>query len=260
MATPVKVKDVLYAVSTQLQDVAPQFERYTQRELVTWLNEGQRAIAKYVPLSCSRVDAIKLVPGTRQSIYKILAADVKPGDNSDSKDVYGIALISLIRNMGSNGLTPGRAIKILDRETLDSFTPNWHTATGDVVEGYIYNPNIPQIFYVTPGVPANKNVWVEIQFVANPEQVSESGSYGMDGTDTTVVTIDEHNTDDLIDYILARAYAKDSESSSVAMANLYGQKFVSSINAQATAVTGVNPNLRWAAGAITAPVPTPKAA
>lgn len=260
MAAPTKVKDILFAVSTQLQDVDPQFERYTSRELVTWLNEGQKAIAKYVPSACSRVDAIKLVPGTKQQITRVLAADVKPGDGSTAKDLYGIALMSLIRNMGSDGQTPGRAIRVLDRETLDAFTPNWHSQTGDYIEGFVYDPRTPQVFYVTPGVKAAATLWVEAQLMANPDEVDVNGSYGMNGTDTTLVSIDEQNTDDLVNYILARAYAKDSESSNVVMSNTYGQQFVSSINAQAAAITGVNPNLRWSAGGMTAPVPTPRSA
>lgn len=260
MAAPTKVKDILFAVSTQLQDVDPQFERYTSRELVTWLNEGQKAIAKYVPSSCSRVDAIKLSPGTKQQITKVAAANVKPGDGSTAKDLYAIALSSLIRNMGSDGQTPGRAIRVLDRETLDAFTPDWHTKTGDYVEGFIYDPRTPQVFYVTPGVKAAATLWVEAQLIANPDEVDTAGSYGKDGNDATLVSIDEANTDDLVNYILARAYAKDSESSNVQMATMYGQQFVSSINAQATAIAGVNPNLRWSAGGVTAPVPTPRTA
>lgn len=258
MAAPTKVKDVLFAVSTQLQDVDPQFDRWTQRELVTWLNEGQKAIAKYVPSSCSRVDAIKLAAGTKQSINKILAANVKPGDGSNAVDVYGIALMSLIRNMGTDGLTPGQAIRLVDRESLDSYTPGWHTETGDSISGYVYDPRTPQVFYITPGIKAGATRWAEIQYVANPAEIPVDGSYGMDGNDTTTVTIDESNTDDLTNYILARAYAKDSESSNMQVSTMYGQTFVSSINAQATAITGVNPNLRWSAGGLNAPAPAPR--
>ena len=258
MASPTKVKDILFAVSTQLQDVDPQFERWTQRELVSWLNEGQKAIAKYVPSSCSRVDAIKLSPGTKQSITKIVAANVKPGDGSTATDVYAIALSSLVRNMGSDGQTPGRAIRVLDRETLDAFTPDWHTKTGDYVEGFVFDPTTPQVFYVTPGVKSTGSLWVEAKLIANPDEIPVEGSYGQDSTDTTVVSIDEQNTDDLINYILARALAKDIEPANAQMSMTYGQQFVSSINAQAAAITGVNPNLRWSSGGLNAPAPTPR--
>lgn len=259
MAAPTKVKDILFAVSSQLQDVDPQFERWTQRELVTWLNEGQKAIAKYVPSSCSRVDAIKLSPGTKQAITKILAANIKPGDGSAAKDVYAIALTSLVRNMGGDGETPGRAIRVLDRETLDAFTPDWHTQTGDYVEGFVFDPRTPQVFYVTPGIkPAG--LWVEAQLIANPEEVVLTGDYSKDSADETPISIDEQNTDDLVNYILSRAFAKDIEPANIQMAAMYGQQFVTSINAQAAAITGVNPNLRWSAGGINAPAPAPRTA
>ena len=258
MAAPTKIKDILFAVSTQLQDVDPQFERYTQRELVTWLNEGQKAIAKYVPSSCSRVDAVKLVAGTKQSILKIPAANVLRDGSNPAADVFGIAVMSIVRNMGSNGLTPGKAVRISDRETLDSFQPGWHTETGTEIAGYVYDPKTPQIFFVTPGVKSDVTVWVDLQYAFNPPEIPADGSYGMDGTSTTAVGVDESNTDDLVNYILARAYAKDSESSNVAMSSMYGQQFVSSINAQAAAITGVNPNLRWSSGGLNAPAPTPR--
>ena len=258
MAAPTKVKDILFAVSTQLQDVDPQFERYTQRELVTWLNEGQKAIAKYVPLSCSRVDAIKLVPGTKQSIHKIPAARVLRDGVNPAEDVYGISVMSIICNMGSDGLTPGKAVRLSDHETMDAFYPNWPAETGTEVVNYLYSPKTPQIFYVIPGVKPDASMWVDVQYTFNPPEVPTSGSYGMNGTDATTIGIDESNTDDLVNYILARSYAKDSESSNVAMATMYGNQFVSSINAQATAITGVNPNLRWSSGGLNAPAPTPR--
>ena len=259
MTAPTKIKDILFAVSTQLQDVDPQFDRYSQRELVTWLSEGQKAIAKYVPSSCARVDAVKLVSGTKQQILRIPAANVLRDGAALTEDVFGIAVMAPVRNMGTDGLTPGRAIRVVDRETLDSYTPAWHTETGTEITGYVYDPRTPQVFFVTPGVKAGSTVWVDLQYAFNPPEISQSGSYGMDGTDTTPVGIDESNTDDLINYILARSYAKDSESSNLQASTMYGQTFVSSINAQATAITGVNPNLRWSSGGLNAPAPTPRA-
>ena len=127
MAAITLVKDVLYQVSVQLHDINPQFNRWTSRELVSWLNDGQRAIAKYVPTSCSRVDAVKLQPGTKQNIDSVTSASIVPGDGSSAVNVQGNALQSVIRNMGVNGQTPGKAIRITDRETLDVNDPNWHT-------------------------------------------------------------------------------------------------------------------------------------
>lgn len=239
------VKDVLYRVSVQLHDLSPQFNRWTSRELVSWLNDGQRAIAKYVPTSCSRVDAIKLVPGTRQSIDYVAAASIVPGDGSSAVNVQGNALQELIRNMGTNGTTPGKAIRIADRETMDANDPNWHTATASAVSLFVYDPRTPKIFYVSPGVPSATDVWVELSWLTDPADVSVTGSYAWDGSDTTKISIDDKFTDDLVNYILARAYLKDAEAAANGnQALVAAQMFTSSINSQAAAITGVNPNLR----------------
>jgi hypothetical protein len=245
MAAKTLVKDVLYRVSVQLHDVSPQFNRWTSRELVSWLNEGQRAIAKYIPTSCSRIDAIKLQPGTKQSIDVVAAARIVPGDGSSAVDIQGNALQSVVRNMGSNGATPGKAIRITDRETLDVNDPNWHTATGSAVSQYVFDPRTPKIFYVSPGVSATGNVWVEISWLTDPADINIDGSFAWDGADATVISIDDKFSDDLVNYILARAFMKDAEAAAnAAMASSAAQLFVASINAQATAITGVNPNLR----------------
>lgn len=245
MASSILVKDVLYRVSAQLHDINPQFTRWTQRELVSWLNDGQKAIAKYMPSSCSRVDAVKLAPGTKQSIESIAANSIIPGDGSAASLVMGHYLQSVVRNMGSNGSTPGRAIRVADREILDVNSPDWHSETSNTVSQFIFDPRTPKVFYVSPGVPAATSVWVEISYLANPVEISVSGSYGMDGNDTTKISVDDKYVDDLVNYILARAYMKDAEfATNSNQAAAHSQLFISSINAQVTALTGVNPNLR----------------
>jgi hypothetical protein len=245
MASSTLVKDVLYRVSAQLHDISPQFTRWTQRELVSWLNDGQKAIAKYIPSSCARVDAVKLVPGTKQSIESIPQASILPGDGSSPSLVMGHYLQSVVRNMGSNGSTPGRAVRIADREILDVNSPDWHSQTAITVSQFIFDPRTPKVFYVSPGVPATPAVWVEMSYLANPVEVNTSGSYGMDGADTTKISVDDKYIDDLVNYILARAYMKDAEfATNGSQASAHSQMFTGSINAQVVALTGVNPNLR----------------
>lgn len=239
------VKEVFFRVSAQLQDINPQFVRWPQRELVNSFNDGARAIAKYLPSSCARVDAVKLVPGTKQSIEKILAASIKPGDGSTPADVYGGFMQAVIRNMGANGLTPGRAVRIQDRETLDTNIPDWHSTPSSPVTGFVFDPRFPKVFYVYPAVPATPDSWVELAILANPVELSQAGSYGMDGTDATVIPIDDKYVDDLMNYMIARAELKDAEYAADAqMVSAHTQLFTGSINAQVMALTGVNPNLR----------------
>ncbi|MET3134958.1 hypothetical protein AAKU55_005261 [Oxalobacteraceae bacterium GrIS 1.11] len=244
-----KVKDAIYRVSTQLQDIAPQFTRWQERELVTWLNDGQKAIAKYMPASCTRVDAVKLRAGTKQSIELIAAGDVKPGDGSVAAVVYGNYLNDVVRNMGADGATAGRAVRVVSREVLDSQNPDWHTNVGPGrVDQFVFDPRAPKNFYVTPAVGAAP-VWVEISYLANPVDVPNTGTvaaplYGADGTSATVISVDDKYIDDLVNYVLARAYMKDADfASSQPNASAYSSMFTGSLNAQVQALTGNNPNL-----------------
>lgn len=245
MASTTYVRDILYRVSDALQDLRPQFTRWTQLSLVTYLNDGQRAIAKYVPSSCSRVDAIKLSAGTKQSLSFIPAANTIPGDGSSPTDTVGNSLLTVVRNMGSDGMTPGDAIRLQDRSALDMYEPSWHTETGTKIIGFTYDPRTPKVFYVTPGVPADTDLWVEASFLADPANISATGDYGYQGSNTTKISVDDKFIDDLVNYMLARAYSKESEvGANAQLAATYGSQFVSSINAQAAAMTGVNPNLQ----------------
>lgn len=247
MAASILVRDVLYRFSSQLNDLSPQFTRWTQREALTWLNDAQKAIAKYLPWSSSRLDAIKLKPGTKQSIETIAAADIKPGDGSDPSVVLGHFLQKVVRNMGADGTKPGRAIQITDAESLDAFLPDWHSSTGAAVQQYVFDPRTPKNFYVYPGVPATGSVWVEVSYLCSPKEIKATSDtqFAADGTDNTTISVDDKHIDEILNYMLARAFLKDSESAAnAALGTAYAQLFNGSINAQAAALTGVNPNLQ----------------
>lgn len=247
MTASTLVRDVLHRVSVQLLDTSPQFTRWTQRELVEWRNDGHRAIAKYLPFSCTRVDAIKLGAGTRQSISKVLAANIKPGDGSAAADTFGMALQDVIRTMGADGATPGTAVRLVDREMLDLNSPSWHSTSGSPVSQYTFDPKAPTVFYVCPGVPANSSAWIEVSWAVQPIAVPVPASdtqYAWDGADTTLDPIDDRFIDDLVNYVLARAFSKDFDAGNREAAAAHEQLFLSSINSQAAAMTGINPNLR----------------
>ena len=244
------IKDVLFRVSTQLQDVAPQFTGWTERELVDWLNDAQKAIAKYMPFACVRVDAIKLKTGTMQSIETIASADIKPGDGSAPVKVFGNFLNDITRNMGVDGLTPGRAVQVISREVMDASNPNWHSAvTKNRVDEYTFDIRTPKVFYVSPPIGATA-VWVEASFMADPVLIPNTGTdiaplYGMDGASVATITVDDKYTDDLVNYVLARCQFKDADwAMAPGSAASYMQLFVTSINSQVQAITGNNPNLK----------------
>jgi hypothetical protein len=253
MAGTILVKDAIWRISSLLQDVSPQFTRWPEKEIVNWLNDAHLAITKFLPAASSRVDAIKLVPGTRQSIESIAAASCKPGDGSTpAAAILGTQVLDVIRNMGADGLTPGNSIRLLTdgREVMDSLNPGWHSITGTAVTGYMYDPRMPRYFYVTPGVPATPDKWAEVAYTAQPIAIPNTGTAGSElylvsGVSTTKISVNDEHIDDLVNYVCARAFMKNATFSAngPAAAN-YTALFTGSLNAKVTALTGNNPNLQ----------------
>lgn len=260
MAATVLVKDGLWRVSMLLQDTSPQFQRFTERELVMWWNDAQRAVAKYLPMACSRVDAFKCAPGTRQSLENIPAANLVPGDGvALSGPVYGIQLLSPRRNMGANGTTPGTALRMVERDQLDVNDPEWHTRTGTVVRSVVFDASTPRYFYITPGAPASPDVWIELAYNAKPQEIPNTGAPGSElylysGPSTTKISVDDEFLEECVNYTVARANMKDSKYADPAKATAHANLFLNALNSKVAAVTGNNPNLKMLPGVHVTPV------
>jgi hypothetical protein len=252
MPATVLVREALRRVSGLLEDTTPQFYRWSETRLVDYLNDAQLALAKFLPASCARIDAIKLKPGTRQSIELIAAVDCKPGDGSTpAAPIIGMQFLGATRNMGADGLTPGRAVRITDRKTLDAIDPDWHTRPNrdGVISGFLANPNTPKYFYVTPPVPAAPSVWLEVEQLAQPIKVPNTGTEGAElylagGASTTLLSVSDEHVDDVVNYCVARAHMEPNEWANPQKADRFANLFVGSLNAKVMAMTGVNPNLK----------------
>lgn len=246
------VRELLWRVSSVLDDRNPQFNRWPERELVDALNDGQLAITKFLPSSCSRVDTIKLKAGTRQQIDTILAADCKPGDGTTpTQNILGVQCLDWVRNMGSDGLTPGQAIpQPVSRRILDQERPNWHSVAGTTINQVTFDPATPRTFFVQPAVPASPAVWLELAYIAQPLRIPNTGTpgselYAFGGANATTISIGDENVEELLYYICARAYMKNSEyGGDPARMSQFTALFTSSLNARVTAITGHNPNLQ----------------
>lgn len=253
MAATILVADALYRVSTLLQDINPQFTRWKERELVIWLNDAQRAIAKYVPFASIRVDSIKLAAGSRQSIASILAASLIPSDGSAAANVRGILLSDIIRNMGTNGATPGTPIRIIPREVQDNIDPTWHVTTGTgFVDHFMYDPRTPKNFYVVPAVSPTVATWVETAYSSEPLDLpipaTDAATLYTPGAvnAATLISIEDIYIDDIVNYTCAHAYLKDAEyADNQALAQMFAGMFTSSLNAYVAAITGQNPNISF---------------
>lgn len=251
MARTTTVREVLYRVSVLQQDVVPQFQRWPEAQTVMWLDDAQMAVWKFLPLAASRIDAIKLKPGTLQSIESIAVVDCKPGvGGAPTQPVLGTQLIHLVNNMGADGLTPGRAIRLTSREQMDAQSPDWHTVAKPAVECFMFEPETPRNFYVTPGVTASPDVWVRLAYTAQPAKIPNTGVpgaelYKYDGTNAQLISIGDEHIDDLVNYVMARSWMRNSQNAGEPQkAAQFAGMFLQSINSKVAAVVGNSPNLK----------------
>lgn len=158
--------------------------RWTDGEFVNWINDGCRFIALIRPDSCVVNAEMTCVAGTKQSI-----AGLTPS---------GLRLLDVVRNSPN-----GRAVRLVDREVMDTQNPTWHSAAGSAtVTNYVFDNRDPKNFYVYP--PATVAAKLEIIYSRNPVEIT-TGTLG-----STALSVDDIYMDVLLNYVMYRAYSKDA--------------------------------------------------
>ena len=209
MATT-KAVDLINRVSITLQD--PTYVRWTQSELLNYLNDAQRQVVLFRP----DAKAVNAPFTCANSAKQTLPAD-------------GLRLISVLRN------TAGRAITKVDRSILDVQLPTWYeTVVGsDGVKHYVYDALDPKNFYVFPKPAAAHPI--DIIYAMAPVDIVVSNYT----TDTQVIGIDDIYANALMDYMMYRAYQKDSEFANLNRAAVYYQAFTTSLGIKSQADGGL---------------------
>lgn len=189
--------------------------RWTPDELLTYLSDAQREVVILKPTANTINDVVQLAPGTRQEI-----------------PAAGLEFIDVVRGMGSDGLTPGRAVRQVSRTTLDATRPDWHTDTADIeAVHYMFDNRDVRHFYVTPPQPTPAG-YVEIIYAATPTEV---------GTLDDVIALDDAYSTVLMFYVIARAMAKDSGEGDPNKASYYHNLFSNILQGRKVAKQELHP-------------------
>jgi hypothetical protein len=194
--------------------------RWTDAELLNHISDAQRTICAFSEDEIAKVAVMQLVAGTRQQI---------PAD--------GISLLNIVRNMGTTGTVPGRAIRIIQRDIIDNQNPTWHSdAQVGYTYNYIYDPLDSKNFFVYP--PSNGKGYIEINYSFVPPEVASLS--------TALVIPDVYQTA-VMDYVMFRCHQKDADSSGGhAAAQMYLQMFQLFLKGFSDTETEVNPNVQMA--------------
>ena len=196
--------------------------RWPVAELVRYLNDGQREVVMYRPDSMVTNANLTLVAGSRQAL-----------------PANGAKLIEVIRN---NSAASKRAVRMVNREVLDAQSPGWHNITGVAeVLHFMYDPRDPKVFYVYP--PATTAAALDIVYAAYPTDITEPADGATyDGVSGNISLPDIYGNA-LIDYILYRAYTKDSEyAGNASRATAHYSAFANALGIEMKATVNFQPN------------------
>ena len=174
MAT--KVRSILNRVAAILHDEA--HTRWSEAELLEWLNDGQRVIARG-PVTDAYVirDNVTAVEGSVQTL---------PSN--------AIRLIDVIRNVSD-----GSAIRQSDYAIVDMLRSTWRLDSTGPAEVFFYDDRNPKQFEVFP--PQAGGELIEVLYNGEPENAQITGE----------IIINNLYADSLIDYVAYRAFSKDTE-------------------------------------------------
>jgi hypothetical protein len=206
--------DVINRVGTALGDTNN--AKWSPSELLGYLNDGERLIATLQPISAQEIAAAPLVAGARQALPR-----------------NGWMLIDIVRNLGSSGASPGRAIRIIGRRLLDAFNPLWQTALqSPVVQSYIYDLRDPLNFFVYP--PSTGGVYVEINYALTIAPLISANQ---------PITLIDIYEEALYTYMLFRAASKLAEyAPGPEVASGYWTLFQALLTGREKAEMQINPN------------------
>ena len=205
--------------------------RWTAEERLGYLNEAILHIALVMPKAASVNRIMKLVANTTRQPLPDGATDQDPDGNVLPK---GISWLDMLCNMGADGATPGDAIWLTDRRTLEQVKPGWHSEAGaTAIDHYIIDERLPGIAFVYPRPHASTVVWVLGTYVASPTLLTVAGD---------TFPYEDIYASPARNWVLHRCYGKDIESpASQARSARHFNAYYTDLGLKPPADSGVSP-------------------
>ena len=218
---PISAQSIIRRVVETMQDNTS--VRWPVAELVRYLNDGQREVVLYRPDSMVTNATVALVAGAKQAV-----------------PTNGSKLIDVIRNTAGTK----RSVRMTVRNILDTQSPNWYNLAGVTeILHYMYDARDPKVFYVYPPA-ASTGASVEIVYSAYPTDITEPADGALYSAVTGNISLPDIYGNVLADYILSRAYTKDSEYAGNAQrAQAHYGAFQAALTTEMAGTTGVAPKI-----------------
>lgn len=157
----IKAITIIEAAQELMQDVSGVSYETTQG--LDWINKGQRAIVNLRRDAGSTTATWQLTAGAKQT----LAA------------AY-IQILGDMRNMGTDGATPGNAVFRVDRADMDAIDRDWGADANQAaaIDEYAFDIDNQTVWYASP--PSDGTGYVEASVVSVPADiVDEENNIGI---------------------------------------------------------------------------------
>lgn len=222
MAT-VKVVDIIVRAQTLLLDTTA--TRWAATELQYWLNDSYREILNLRPDSNSQTGTYTCIAGYRQ--------------NLTSTFVTANRLLEVISNKAATSTKKG--VRLVSRASLDTDRPGWYNETATVnVQLYTYDPRFSTEFLVYP--PATTAAQLEVIYNTIPTPHTLTAEQLANLSTTEVIKVSDSYANAILDYILYRAFTKDSDqANNASRAVAHYQAFQNSLGVKLQTETAVQP-------------------
>ena len=191
---------------------------FTQAELIGLYNLALRFIVSLVPRAYAIMTSELLAPGTLQSI-----------------PATGLVLSNVVRNMGTDGETPGTPVTEADLVAMNKLVPGWSTETASAeIDNFMRVPGMDASFYVSP--PSDGTGYVQMVYPATPPTTTYDAAG--DWEDDKIPLSDEF-IPALPDAMLYNAYDDDTDTpGNLARSQMYYSRAVQILGIKDTQTQG----------------------
>jgi len=195
---------------------------YVRVKIATWikyLNASIRALILVRPDAGSVTESIQLAAGCKQD-----------------KPASALRILDISRNMGIDGLTPGKIVTPAARKHIDYSNLLWTAADGEAaIDNFSYDKNAPDVFYVTPPASSTVDVYVELISSQLPTAVAAVGDNP---------GVNDIFFEPLVQYMLYKAFSADDEDVEYSKAITHMQTFFNLLQVEMMASVGQGPEVK----------------
>jgi len=176
--------EITSVVRDKLNDTDSMNYRWSESEMLADCNSGLREIVRIKPDANMTVASVALSAGVEQDIPE-----------------NGILMLDVMRNMGTDGSTPGNSVVLASLDLFNKTYPDWAAADQQTeINNWLYDSSMPKLWYCSP--PSDGAGYVKIAYSEMPSALGDL---------IATFPLGDEYFDAMVHYLIYRALLKDSD-------------------------------------------------